>query len=77
MARKTKREEAEMRLWLSGPRILHGLVRPAYRSGGRFSPHAQAPAVSGRHACIFKRDTDGAIFLASQIRTAKMNILLT
>jgi hypothetical protein len=54
-----------MRLWLSGPRILHGLVRPGISLGREdFRRMRKPPAVSAAGMLgIFKRDTDGAIFL--------------
>jgi hypothetical protein len=54
-----------MRLWLSGPRILHGLVRPGISLGREdFRRMRKSPAVSAAGMLgVFRRDTDGAIFL--------------
>ncbi len=55
-----------MRLWLSGPRILHGLVRPGISFSGRelsaFGRRPPAVTAAGMLG-VFRRDTDGAIFL--------------
>jgi hypothetical protein len=55
-----------MRVWFSGPRILDGLVRPGISLGRedfrRMSRNPAAISPAGTLG-IFKRDTDGAIFL--------------
>lgn len=53
-----------MRFWLSGPRILGGLVRPGISLGREDFRRMRSPAAISPAGTlgIFRRDTDGAIF---------------
>ena len=55
-----------MRFWLSGPRLFNGLVRPGISFSGKELAvwGKKPPTIAGAGMLgIFKRDTDGAIFL--------------
>ena len=54
-----------MRLWLSGPRLLHGLVRPGISLGKEdFRPARKAPAMVAEATLGLFRRPDGAILMA-------------
>ena len=54
-----------MRLWLSGPRLLRGLVRPGISLGKEdFRPARKAPAMVAEATLGLFRRPDGAILMA-------------